>query len=97
MVPLFKAGRIKFVEEMKNSRILGLFLEQISMVTRDGIKGKDDCVDTVSMLQYMNPWTPTGDVPLVQSQNKEIPREVWGGIDDTFSVTDDSSYSSYMA
>ena len=97
VVPLFKVGRIKFVEEMKNSRILGLFLEQISMVTRDGIKGKDDCVDTVSMLQYMNPWTPTGDIPLVQPQDKDIPREVWGGIDDTFSVTDDSSYSSYMA
>jgi predicted phage terminase large subunit-like protein len=98
VVPLFKAGKVKFVEEMKTSRILGIFLEQISMVTKDGIKGKDDCVDTVSMLQYMNPWTPSGNAATtVISQGKEPIREVWGSMDANPNATDESSYSPYMA
>ena len=98
VVPLFKAKKVKFVEEMRLSRVLGIFLEQISMVTKDGIKGKDDCVDTVSMLQYMNPWIPSGSVTVTSgSQGKELPREVWGSMDADPSATDDSNYGSYMA
>jgi len=96
VVPLFKAGKIKFAEEMKSSRVLGLFIEQISMVTRDGIKGKDDCVDTVSMLQYMNPWIPTGDAPPLSEPQRDLPREVWGSADAFSNDTDLSNYSSYM-
>ena len=98
VVPLFKAKKVKFVEEMRLSRVLGIFLEQISMVTKDGIKGKDDCVDTVSMLQYMNPWIPSGSATAVSgSQGKELPREVWGSMDADPGATDDSNYGSYMA
>lgn len=98
VVPLFKAKKIKFVEEMRLSRILGIFLEQIAMVTKDGIKGKDDCVDTVSMLQYMNPWIPSGSATVTSgSQGKELPREVWGSMDANPGATDDSNYGSYMA
>lgn len=97
VVPLFKAGKVKFVEEMRNTRILGLFLEQISMVTKDGIKGKDDCVDNVSMLQYMNPWTPSGDAVVTASpQGKELPRAVWGSVDASPGDYDESNYGSYM-
>lgn len=98
VVPLFKAKKVKFVEEMRLSRVLGIFLEQIAMVTKDGIKGKDDCVDTVSMLQYMNPWIPSGSATAVSgSQGKELPREVWGSMDADPGATDDSNYGSYMA
>ena len=98
VVPLFKAKKVKFVEEMRLSRVLGIFLEQISMVTKDGIKGKDDCVDTVSMLQYMNPWIPSGSAAVTSgSQGKELPREVWGSMDADPGATDDSNYGSYMA
>ena len=98
VVPLFKAKKVKFVEEMRLSRVLGIFLEQIAMVTKDGIKGKDDCVDTVSMLQYMNPWIPSGSSTAVSgSQGKELPREVWGSMDADPGATDDSNYGSYMA
>jgi predicted phage terminase large subunit-like protein len=97
VVPLFKAGKIKFSEEMRASRVLGIFLEQISMVTKDGIKGKDDCVDTVSMLQYMNPWIPSGNaVSSANPQGKEIPRQFWGSMDADPGATDDSNYGSYM-
>ena len=59
VVPLFKAGKIFFPEEMKLSIIVGEFISEIKLVTNDGIKGKDDCLDTISMLMYLNPWKPS--------------------------------------
>lgn len=61
VVPLFKAGKVFFPLEMKTTQVLGHFMEQISLATKDGIKGKDDCLDTISMLQFMNSWTPNPD------------------------------------
>lgn len=58
VVPLFKAGKMNFPTEMVDTQVLGLFMEQISLATKDGIKGKDDCLDTISMLQNMNAWKP---------------------------------------
>lgn len=59
IVPWFKAGKIYFPEEMKTSVILGIGLGQIKLCTSSGIKGKDDFVDTVSMLGYLKPWKPS--------------------------------------
>lgn len=63
VVPWFKAGKIHFPSEMKQSIILGHFLEQIRLTTVNGIKGKDDCLDTISMLGYFSPWKPSEAVP----------------------------------
>lgn len=76
VVPLFKAGRISFPLEMKKTQVLGLFMEQISMATKDGIKGKDDCLDTISMLNHMNPWKPTEE-PVVE-QKTSTEDTLWG-------------------
>jgi predicted phage terminase large subunit-like protein len=59
VVPWFKSGMMHFPEEMKQSIIVGRFLGQIGLATMDGLKGKDDCLDTISMLGYMNPWRPS--------------------------------------
>jgi predicted phage terminase large subunit-like protein len=64
VVPLFKAGKIYFPEEMRQSKILREFFSEISLATIDGLKGKDDCLDTISMLQYLIPWKPTEDAPV---------------------------------
>ena len=64
VVPLFKAGKIYFPEEMKASKILGEFMSQISLATINGLKGKDDCLDTISMLMHLTPWKPTEDTPM---------------------------------
>lgn len=96
VVPLFKAGKVKFAEEMRKSRVLGIFIEQISMVTKDGIKGKDDCVDTVSMLQYMNPWSASGSAPPKSESSSDDSREVWGSNETNPNAMDDSNYGSYM-
>jgi hypothetical protein len=38
---------------------MGNFIGQLRLVTQSGIKGKDDCVDTISMLGYLKPWKPS--------------------------------------
>lgn len=58
VVPWFKAGMVHFPEEMRLTTILGMFLEQIRLATMNGLKGHDDCLDTVSMLGYLSPWKP---------------------------------------
>jgi predicted phage terminase large subunit-like protein len=59
VVPLFKAGKIYFPEELKTSKIMAHFLGQIRLATHNGLKGKDDCIDTISMLMYLNAWRPS--------------------------------------
>lgn len=77
VVPLFKAGKIRFPFEMKETQVLGLFMEQISLATKDGIKGKDDCLDTISMLQFISAWRPN---PEDKVQDKELAAgdPMWG-------------------
>ena len=58
VVPWFKAGKIYFPEQMKTSMIMGNFMQQIKLCTTSGIKGHDDCIDTISMLGYLTPWEP---------------------------------------
>lgn len=59
VVPWFKAGKMYFPEEMKDSEIMGHCKGQIRLVTRSGIKGKDDFLDSISQLGYLNPWKPS--------------------------------------
>lgn len=59
VVPMFKARKIFWPKEMRTSRIIGLFYGQIKLATKNGLKGKDDCLDTISMLMYLNPWRPS--------------------------------------
>lgn len=58
VVPWFKAGLMWWPEEMKRSVIMGHFMSQIRLATQSGLKGKDDCLDTISMLGYLKPWKP---------------------------------------
>lgn len=48
---------------MRESVIMGTFMEQIRLATITRIKGKDDCLDTISMLAALNPWKPTQGTP----------------------------------
>ena len=63
VVPWFKAGKMYFPEEMKLSEIMGEFMQELRLATADGLKGKDDCLDTISMLAYLKPWKPSDTVP----------------------------------
>jgi hypothetical protein len=66
-----------FPEEMKHSVIIGHFLQQIRLATKNGLKGKDDCLDTISMLGYLKPWKPSEATPSVVDEEDDL----WG--DDT--------------
>ena len=68
VVPLFKAGKVYFPEEMEKSKIMELAMSQLTLATINGLKGKDDFLDTVSMLMYMNPWKPS-EVSVMSSED----------------------------
>jgi predicted phage terminase large subunit-like protein len=86
MVPLFKTGKMYFPEEMKSSQIIQQFMSQISLATINGLKGKDDCLDTISMLAYINAWKPSEDTPMIQNDSH------WDIEDDSDEVSPISSY-----
>lgn len=73
VVPWFKSGKMYFPEELKMSVIMGTFMGQIKLATANGLKGKDDCIDTISMLAYLNPWKPSGAVKMAH----DIQDEIW--------------------
>lgn len=62
VVPLFKAGKMFFPEEMRETAIMTEFVSEMTLATINGLKGHDDCLDTISMLMYLNPWKPTEEV-----------------------------------
>ena len=96
VVPYFKAGKIHFPLELKHTKRMQLFIGQIELATIDGIKGKDDCIDTVSMLQYMNPWVPNSTAPVEEVPQGPTSQQVWGSHGLTQSDSDTSNYSSYL-
>lgn len=69
VVPWFKAGKMYFPEEMKTSVMMGHCTGQIKLVTKNGIKGKDDFIDTISMLAYLTPWKPSEAPPKMLGHN----------------------------
>lgn len=69
VVPWFKVGKMYFPEEMKQSNIMGLFMGQIRLATSSGLKGKDDCIDTISMLGYLTPWKPSESAVVTDQEN----------------------------
>lgn len=88
VVPWFKAGKMYFPEELKNSVILGHILGQIRLATQSGLKGKDDCIDMISMLGYLKPWKPSDSAPATPAEV-----EVW---EDDPAFQEPSRLSSYV-
>ena len=72
VVPWFKAGKMYFPEEMKSSVVLGEMMNEIKLATINGIKGKDDCLDTISMLAFMNPWKPSAETRMIQVDESDM-------------------------
>lgn len=70
VVPLFKAGKIYFPTELRETKTVGEFMTEVSLATIDGLKGKDDCLDTISMLMYLKPWKPSEDAPMTKNDTE---------------------------
>lgn len=88
VVPWFKMGKVYWPEEMKASIIMAKFIGQIRLVTQSGIKGKDDCIDTISMLGYLKPWKPSFSAPATPDEV-----DIW---DDAVAAQGPSGLSSYI-
>ena len=67
---------------------MGTFMGQIRMVTSSGIKGKDDCIDTISMLGFLSPWRPSDSIPVTQDEV-----EIW---DEQYKEEETGGLSSYI-
>ena len=84
VVPWFKAGKMYFPIEMKSSVIMGEFLQEMKLATINGLKGHDDCLDTISMLAYMRAWKPSEEVVFIKSENdiweEDMPSDEPSGI-----------------
>lgn len=95
VVPLFRCGKIRFPIELRTSKAVSTFVEQIALVTKDGIKGKDDCIDTISMLNHMNPWKPNENIVNEEKQQRE--KALWGiSLADQDCITQQNDLNSYL-
>jgi len=88
VVPWFKTGKMYFPEELKGSIIMGQCMGQIRLATTSGLKGKDDFLDTISMLGYLKPWKPSESAPVNQNGDP-----IWGNEE---SDADQSALASYI-
>lgn len=77
VVPWFRAGKIYFPIEAKNSDAMKECMTEIKLALVSGLKGKDDFLDTISMLVYLSPWQPTTADP---------------GVDDGYSAPKRAAY-----
>ena len=68
IVPMFKMGKMFFPEEMKDSNVLKEGLAEIRLATQSGLKGKDDFLDTISMLSLLNTFRPSETVDYNESR-----------------------------
>ena len=60
ILPMIKAHKVWFPEEMKEEPIILEFLEELRLASASGFRSKhDDCIDTISMLSSLNAWKPS--------------------------------------
>jgi len=88
VVPWFKAGKIYWPSEMRGTKILGEFVEELIMAMITGFKSKyDDAIDTISMLAYMKVWKPSSDTTVEHKEDGDVwdvsdgyDEDEWAGI-----------------
>lgn len=86
IVPLFKERKIYFPRQKVKSDLLMEMLLEISLATVDGFKGKDDCLDTISMLGLINAFKPS-------AYTETISDPLW---DDDLLIEPETSMKSYL-
>ena len=73
VVPLFKARKIWFPEELKKEPIMVEFMNELSLAAISGFKSKhDDCIDTISQLGSLQPWKPSEDTPSMRDSGVDL-------------------------
>ena len=73
MVPMFKAGKMYFPEELKSQPIMAEFVNELSLASPGGFKSKhDDAIDTISMLASLQAWKPSEVTPSLEDASLDI-------------------------
>lgn len=73
MVPMFKAKKMYFPEELKSTPIMAEFVNELSLASPGGFKSKyDDCIDTISMLASLQAWKPSEVTPSLEDASLDI-------------------------
>jgi phage terminase large subunit-like protein len=68
MVPMFKAGKMYFPMELKNTPAMLEYVNELSLAAVSGFRSKnDDCIDSISMLSLMKAWKPSEEAPVTES------------------------------
>lgn len=92
VVPLFKAKKMYFPEELKESPVLVELMEELRLTTHKGFKSKhDDAIDTVSMLMDLKTFRPSGE--LVNTTSGMVSEDVYSMFEDE--VYEPSVFDSY--
>lgn len=88
-LPLFKQRRIAFPEDLKESKAILEFIDEITSVTPSGFKSEhDDCADTISQIPLLDYFSPI-DPKLKNSENKAVD---YGRGNYYFTETEDEEY-----
>ena len=86
---------IAFPTEAKESPELKEFMSELKLATRTGFKGHDDCLDTISMLAYMNPYKPSFGDNLEQKE-QAVDNSVFSQANAWMHEGEESSLNSYI-
>ena len=83
VVPWFTQGKMFFPSQMKDQPIMRQFISEISLATRSGLKGQDDCLDTISMLAEIGAWAPSEEAPKLPTDDVfgDDPEKEYSSID----------------
>ncbi|WP_065647705.1 hypothetical protein [Pantoea eucrina] len=73
VLPLFKAGKIYYPTEMKDTEMVQEHIQELQMATLKGFKSRnDDCIDTISMLMSLQAWRPSEEF-----QQDKVQGDLW--------------------
>ena len=90
VVPWFKAKKMYFPRDLKDTVEMQEVLDVLTLVTMEGYKSKhDDCGDAISMLASLKTWKPSSDLPMVKNTDDD---PFWYVDEDTNDVSAMNSY-----
>ena len=90
VVPWFKAKKMYFPEELKKSIAIMETIEEVTLVTSEGMKSKfDDTNDCISQLASLKPWRPSA----VANTKRNLDTDIWEEEDE---IGEGTGYDSYI-
>lgn len=92
MVPLFKARKVRFPEELRKSPEMEEMWAELTLASKGGLKSKhDDFIDTISMLGSLSTFKPSSDAEFTYNEKDSM----WEMEDDN--EDEEGGLSSYLA